>query len=121
MKKFIFIFIMISTIMLTANEINDLKFAIGLYKDKNYQFSKTQFELFITSYPESNYIVKAKYIYSEVLIILKEYKNAQKILNELLKISKTESFYSDVILNLGIVNYHLNDIKEAQQQLLYFL
>jgi TolA-binding protein len=115
MKKIILLTLVLLFVMsLVANEKDDLKFAVGLFSDKNYKLAKVELENFIKVYPESKFLNDAKYILSVIYLDEENYSEVKKITSELYKYNFNSGLRADILISLAQSEYFLNDHRSAQ-------
>lgn len=115
MKKIIIIsLIMVFAIMLFADQREDLQFAVGLYRDKNYELAKVELKKFLTNYPQSEVEADIKFLLGNICLAEEEYVNAEKYFSELYLTSPHPVICAKVALGLGQSRYFLNKLNKAK-------
>ncbi|MEA2096052.1 MAG: tetratricopeptide repeat protein, partial [Candidatus Cloacimonadota bacterium] len=115
MKRIIIIsLILIFAVMLIADQREDLQFAIGLYRDKNYELAKVELNKFLTNYPQSKVEADIKFLLGNIYLAEEDHKNAEKYFNELYATSSHPAIRAEVALGLGQSRYFLNEYKQAR-------
>ena len=100
--------------MLVADQREDLQFAVGLYRDKNYELAKVELNKFLTNYPQSNVEADIKFLLGNIYLAEEDYNNAEKYFNELYSTSSHPAIRAEVALGLGQSKYFLNKFKQAR-------
>lgn len=114
MKKIIIItLILIFTVMLVADQREDLQFAVGLYRDNNFKLAKVELNKFLTNYLQSEVEADIKFLLGNIYLAEEDHKNAEKYFNELYTTSTTPEIRAEVALGLGQSRYFLNQYKQA--------
>ena len=115
MKKFVIItLILIFAATLIADQAGDLQFAVGLYRDKNYNLAKVELKKFLTNYPRSNVEADIKFLLGNIYLAEEDHKNAGKYFSELYATSSHPSIRAEVALGLGQSKFFLNDHEQAK-------
>ena len=115
MKKFIIItLILIFAATLIADQAGDLQFAVGIYRDKNYNLAKVELKKFLTNYPRSNVEADIKFLLGNIYLAEEDHKNAGKYFSELYATSSHPSIRAEVALGLGQSKFFLNDHEQAK-------
>ena len=115
MKKIIIInLILVLTIMLIANQKEDLQFSVGLYRDKNFELAKTELIKFLTNYPQSEVEADIKFLLGNIYLAEEDYKNAENYFSELYVTSTHPAIRAEVALGLGQSSFFLNQYKKAR-------
>ena len=115
MKKIIIIsLILVFTVILIADQREDLQFAVGLYRDKNFDLAKIELKKFLTNYPQSEVEADIKFLLGNIYLAEEEYKNAEKYFSELYASSTHPSIRAEVALGLGQSRYFLNELTQAK-------
>ncbi len=100
--------------MLVADQREDLQFAVGLYRDKNYELAKVELNKFLTNHPQSKVEADIKFLLGNIYLAEEDYKNAEKYFNELYATSSHPAIRAEVALGLGQSRYSLNKYKQAR-------
>ena len=115
MKKIIIItLILVFAIMLIADQREDLQFAVGLYRDKNYELAKVELKKFLTNYPQSEVETDIKFLLGNIYLAEEDHTNAEKYFSELYATSPHPAILAEVALGLGQSRYFLNKYKQAR-------
>ncbi len=115
MKKIIIIsLILVFAVMLVADQREDLQFAVGLYRDKNFELAKIELKKFLTNYPQSEVEADIKFLLGNICLAEEEYINAEKYFSELYSTSPHPAIRAEVALGLGQSRYFLNKLKQAK-------
>ncbi|MCK5050693.1 MAG: tetratricopeptide repeat protein [Candidatus Cloacimonetes bacterium] len=115
MKKIIIIsLILVFAVMLIADQREDLQFAVGLYRDKNYELAKVELKKFLTNYPQSKVEADIKFLLGNIYLAEEDHKNAEKYFSELYAVSPHPAILAEVALGLGQSRYFLNQYKQAK-------
>lgn len=121
MKRIVFILILLISSILISTELEDLRFAIGLYKDNNYKLAKTELIKFIEENPESKFILDANFLLGNSYLRLREYKQANMIFGQLKKKNVDPSIKSEILLGLGQSEYFLGNLSKSRTYLDQFI
>ncbi|MCD4796196.1 MAG: tetratricopeptide repeat protein [Candidatus Cloacimonetes bacterium] len=123
MKKIVIIifFLVIVIQNVTASQIDDLKFAVGLYSDKNYKLAQVELKKYIDTYPQSDLISDVKYLLANVYLIRKDYTSAKKMFLEVSEININPAVRADIVLGLGQCYFFLNEYDKAEEIFKKFL
>ncbi len=115
MKKFIIItLILVFAVMLIADQKEDLQFAVGLYRDKNYGLAKVELKKFLTNYPQSEVDADIKFLLGNIYLAEDDHTNAEKYFSELYATSPHPAILAEVALGLGQSRYFQNKYKQAR-------
>ncbi len=114
------IFIMFYAFSLLAGEIDDLKFAAGLFTDGNDKLAESELINFIKNYPDSKFENDAKYLLANSLLRQKKYTEAQKYLSELYRLNYNPALQSEILLSLAQSYFYLEDYSNATKYFLQF-
>ncbi len=115
MKKIITIsLIVIFAVTLIADQREDLQFAVGLYRDKNFDLAKVELKKFLTNYPQSEVEADIKFLLGNIYLAEEEYSNAEKYFSELYSTSTHPSIRAEVALGLGQSRFFLNKLSPAK-------
>ncbi len=69
MKKIIIIsLILVFVALLFADQKEDLQFAVGLYRDKNYELAKVELNKFLANYPQSEVEADVKFLLGNIYL-----------------------------------------------------
>ncbi|MBC8386054.1 MAG: tetratricopeptide repeat protein [Candidatus Cloacimonetes bacterium] len=122
MRKIFFVTIALLLLTsITANEIEDFKFAIGLYSDNNFNLAKIELENFITRYPESGFINDAKFLFANILLNDQEYEDANKIYQYIIGNNLKPELRAELLLNSAQCYYFQKEHPEAKKRFSTFL
>jgi len=80
-KKFTLFFLLLTTLsfaQVNLQEMRDFKFAYSLFEDGMYRLALSEFQKFITNYPESKLVEEARFFSAESAFKLGEYDTALK-------------------------------------------
>ncbi|MCF7859422.1 MAG: tetratricopeptide repeat protein [Candidatus Cloacimonetes bacterium] len=113
-KSFIIVLLLILTVMLSADLKEDLRFAIGLYRDNNKQLAKIELKKLLVNYPQSEVDSDIKFLLGNIYLELQEYTNAENYFDELYTSSPHPAINKEVILGFGQSLYFLNKITRAK-------
>jgi len=114
MKILLIIAMLISGIVLIyAGEIDDFRFAIGLYRDQNYSLAKSELQKFVNKYPESDYLDNARFLLASVYLHEKDYDRAGTIFEQLYSTASDPTIRPDIYLGLAQCYFFTNEINEA--------
>lgn len=83
-KKLILFTLLSLTIFGWAGEVEDFRFAIGLYRDGNFSLAKSQLNSFISEYPESAFEIDATYLLANSCLMQQDYAQANQLFSQLL-------------------------------------
>jgi len=115
MKKFIIITLMlIFTVVLIADQTDDLQFAVGLYRDKNFELAKVELQKFLTTYPQSEVKADIKFLLGNIHLAEEDYINAEKYFSDLYATSSHPSIRAEVSLGLAQCKYYLDNFNDAR-------
>ncbi len=115
MKKIITIsLIVIFAVTLIADQREDLQFAVGLYRDKNFDLAKVELKKFLTNYPQSEVEADIKFLLGNIYLAEEEYSNAEKYFSELYSTSTHPSIRAEVALGLGQSSFSLSKLSPAK-------
>ena len=106
--------ISIFVLSLFCNEKEDLKFAVGLFSDKNYKLAKIELENFIKTNPQSEFLSDAKYILSVIHLEEENYVDAKKITSELYVTNFNSGLRSEILLSLAQSEFFLDEFNSAE-------
>ena len=115
MKKIILILFLIAISFSFATEIDDLKFAIGLYSDGNDKLAKTELNSFIHKYPNSKFLDDAKFFLANTLLKQKAYAHAKKYYSYLYEKSDNPTIRAEVMQGLAQSYFMLENYTKAEQ------
>jgi len=115
---FLFLFLMITLVQTFGDEMQDFYVAQKAFEDGFYKVSLRYFEDFISKYPDSELILKAKIYKAKCLIKLKDYFSAKEFLENMIKESLSNPLLDEVYYLLGRINFEGKNFTEAQN---YFL
>ena len=122
MKKIIIVsLILVFAGMLVADQREDLQFAVGLYRDKNYELAKVELKKFLTNYPQSEVEADIIFLLGNIYLAEEDHKNAEKYFSELYSSSTHPSIRAEVALGLGQSRYFLNKLKQAKTVFMKFV
>ena len=122
MRKLILLFFLMMIILgLNSSPVEDLRFAIGLYSDGNFNLTQVELTKFIANNPESQYLNDARFLLANSLLSLKDYLRADEIFSQLNLPDISPVIRADVLLGQAQCKYFLQQQKEAEQLLLSFL
>ena len=122
MKKIIILsLILVFTAMLVADQREDLQFAVGLYRDKNFELAEVELKKFLTNYPQSEVEADIKFLLGNIYLAEEDHKNAEKYFSDLYATSSHPAIRAEVALGLGQSRYFLNKLKQAKTVFLKFL
>jgi TolA-binding protein len=82
-KSFIGLTLCLIVLTVSASEIEDFRFAVGLYSDQNYQLAKTELESFVLKYSESQFLPNAQFLLANIYLQEELYKQARDIFADL--------------------------------------
>ncbi len=115
MKKIIFIsLILVFAVMLIADQREDLQFAVGLYRDKNYELAKVELKKFLTNYPQSEVETDIKFLLGNIYLAEEDHTNAEKYFSQLYATSPHPAILAEVALGLGQSRYFLKQYNQAR-------
>jgi tetratricopeptide (TPR) repeat protein len=115
MKKIIILsLVLVFTAMLVADLREDLQFAVGLYKDKNYELAKVELKKILINYPQNEVEADIKFLLGNIYLAEEDRKNAEMYFSELYSASTHPSIRAEVALGLGQSRYFLNKLKLAK-------
>lgn len=100
-RRLVLILLMISVIMISASEYDDLLFAAGLYSDGNLSLAKTELERYLSQQPESKYASEAEYLLGSIYLEEESFERSVNIFSKLLANPPASIELSDLIINLA--------------------
>jgi len=118
MKRKLVILILLSIMHIYASEIDDIRFAIGLYSDKNYDFAESQIESFLNKYPQSKYLNEAKFMLANIQFSEKNYEKAIQQYEYLDKNYNNVNTKADIMLNLAQSYFYVDSQNSKTENLL---
>jgi TolA-binding protein len=99
----------------SVTEQQDYSFAIGLYRDGQYDLALQQFRVFLKNYPNTQHVVEVTFLSGECLLQKKMYDSAlgqyQKILNEY----PNSTYFIRAKLRIGEVWLQLSKLDRAEK------
>ncbi|MFO7896607.1 MAG: tetratricopeptide repeat protein [Candidatus Cloacimonadales bacterium] len=114
----LFLFLAVS---LSASELDDLKFAAGLFADGNSRLAKAELENFIQNYPQSRFLDDAKYLLANTYFQQENYAAAAEIYSALRQSNFAPNLQAELILGLAQSYFGLQQYSQAQQLFQEFL
>jgi len=115
-RKLILITLLLFTVLGWAGEVEDFRFAIGLYRDGNYALAKTQLSSFITDYPSSTYNKDATYLLANSCLMQQDYEKANLLFIKLLSdMSVADNLKPEINLGQAQTEFFLNDYTNAKK------
>lgn len=115
MKKIILItLLLINAIFLIADQSDDLQFAVGLYRDNNYNLAEVELKKFLNNYPDSKVDADVKFLLGNIYLTKREYKRAEIYFRELYNSTTHPQIREEVALGLGQCKYSLNKLTKAR-------
>lgn len=115
------IIIVSSLNLLPANEIDDFRFALGLYSDQNYRLARSELEKFIRQYPESPFLNNARFLLANIHLNDGSYEQALEIFSELHAEGADPEIRPEIILGLGQSYFFTDDHAKARSFLTSFI
>jgi tetratricopeptide (TPR) repeat protein len=107
-------------LLLSAGEIDDLKFAAGLFADGNDKLAESELINFLENYPNSKFENDAKYLLSGSFLRQKKYAEANMLLQDLYRQNYNPALQSDILLSLAQSYFYLEDYSNATKYFLQF-
>ncbi len=122
MKKLLLIVILVSGLLVVyAGEIDDFRFAVGLYRDQNYSLARSELQKFLNNYPESDYLDNVRFLLASVYLHEKDYDRAGTIFEQLYATATDPVIRPDIYLGLAQCYFFTNEISEAYDILARFV
>lgn len=121
MRKIFLILMLWLAYALNGAPLDDLRFAIGLYSDGNYELAQSELNKFIKTNPESVYLNDARFLLANSLLSLQRYSEAIKEFARLDLPNIDPVIKADVILGQAQCRYFLKQPVEAEKQFKDFL
>lgn len=114
-KKLILLTLLLVTTLGWAGEVEDFRFAIGLYRDGNYSLAKTQLNSFISDYPESEFEGDAKYLLANSCLMQQDYVQANQLFTQLLNDQSIASnLKPEISLGRAQTEFYLKEYAKAK-------
>jgi TolA-binding protein len=106
---------------LVASELDDLRFAMGLYRDNNLTMAKNVLKEFIRNYPQSDYLCDAQYMLAMINLQQRNYRESDDGFAYLLRHCTQPRIRADILLGYGQTRFFSNDLPTAQKHLNSFV
>lgn len=120
-KTYVMLLLLIMIGTLVASELDDLRFAVGLYRDNNLTMAKNVLKEFISNYPESDYLCDAQYMLAMINLRQRNFQESDEGFAYLLRHCMQPSLRADILLGYGQSRFFLNDLSTAQKHLSAFV
>ncbi|MDY6915432.1 MAG: tetratricopeptide repeat protein, partial [Candidatus Cloacimonadota bacterium] len=121
MKKYTIIFLLICTIILSASEIEDLKFIIGLYSDQNLDIAQTEIFKFLKNYPNSEFKNEINYLKAAIFLEKEQYSKAYEIFRTLHNENIEPTLTAKIIFGLAQSEYFLGKKQAAIEHFSFYV
>lgn len=122
MKKIVITALLILVLSVVhSSEIDDFRFALGLYRDQNYSLAKTELIKFITSYPESSFIDNARFLLANIYLNDEEYFEALRLFEQLNASGSDPSIRPELYLGLAQCYFFTDNTDKAFNAISHFL
>jgi len=120
-KSIILLILIICSVLLYADQADDLRFAVGLYKDKNFDLAEVELKKFLTNYSDSSVENDVKFLLANIYLTKQEYKNAELYFSDLFNTTVNPQIVAEVSLGLAQCKYFTQDYVEARGILQNFI
>lgn len=122
MKRIILIAMLIlGSATIFSGEIDDFRFAIGLYRDQNYSLAKAVLQKFINNYPDSNSAENARLLLANIHLYNNNYSEALQHYEKLYTSSTEPSIRPEIYLGLAQCYFFTQETERAHNILTRFL
>jgi len=98
-------FLLLFTGLLFSDQTEDIKFIVGLYKDKNYRLAKIELIKFKDNYPESSYLTDVDFLLANIYLRARQYDIAQELYEILLNDPAVDITRPDILQGLAQTKY----------------
>ncbi|MBW6515241.1 MAG: tetratricopeptide repeat protein [Candidatus Cloacimonetes bacterium] len=121
MKKLFLIAILILGIaVIYSGELDDFRFALGLYSDQNYSLAKVELQKFLNQYPDSNFIENARFLLANIYLKERSYQQAKELFEQLHATTTDPVIRPDIVLGLAQTYFFTNQTDKSHSTFLRF-
>ncbi len=138
MKKVSVLILLILVLsLLYPDQVEDIKFILGLYQDSNFRLAKTEMLKFRDNYPDSRFLPDIDFLLANIYLKAQQYDKAQELYevlyndpaldinrpDVLLGLAQTKFFQGDLTGSAILLNMYISDYKDHEMywNALYFL
>jgi TolA-binding protein len=107
-KKLPFIFLLLAATLIYSGEIDDFRFALGLYSDQNYSLAKTELRSFIKQYPDSEMLDNVRFLLANINLNEKNYSESLPLFEQLFNSETDPVIRPEVYLGLAQCYFFTN-------------
>lgn len=120
-KSIILLILLIFSISLFADQADDLRFAVGLYRDQNYDLAEVELKKFLTNYTNSSVKIDVKFLLANIYLTRQEYKSAERYFEELFNTTVNPQIKAEIAVGLAQCKYFNDDHSAAREILSNFI
>ena len=122
MKKIVLIALLIAGVLtIYGGEIDDFRFALGLYSDQNYSLARTELQQFLNRYPDSTLHNNARFLLASILLQQQQYREAEEHFRILYSTTTDPVIRPDIYLGLAQCYFFTGQTTESHSLLTRFL
>lgn len=104
-----------------AGEMDDFRFAVGLYSDRNFSLAESELQDFLRKYPNSPFLDNAKFLLGNIYLQRNEHAKALTVFDELYKTGTDPHIRAEVLLGLAQSSFFVENRRQAHTYFSGFL